>query len=316
MVTQQIDITSPTIQDQCTFVVKIFGHVVKSEHLDFLCWVPEGDSEKGFAQWNSFIGIENSKKRKAVLLDDLEEDVELPSGSSFPAQTTQSGRPGRMPIFEPSAISLLRMSTYMQMKTTPNELLTWIAQDARDRTGAIADTYNWAVNAYDIGHPAHHLALYLSWVLNKMTPCTKVDATLTKSTKSPYYIPSRSAKAAKTKRTPSELNFGWYLLWIMAMLDPDSPWRQGIPPAKKGTKVRPMGKKWTDFFSTYQQPPILLLLQVTKPLCCQMEEGSQLPSSSLTSTLHQPVLKTSIIPLWDRIFFSSHLLSWSRDTIS
>jgi hypothetical protein len=110
----------------------------------------------------------------------------------------------------------------------------------------IQENYQWAYSTYSAQNPIHRLAFIISSVMSGMAPSYMVVTRSAPRNNPPPWTDTHSATRHPLQSGP--ICFGWWLMYLLTMLDSQSPLRRSIQPPIGGRRVI-LGSDWVDTMS-------------------------------------------------------------------
>lgn len=262
LVTSQMEIAVPTEDLKKQWMGEIAALVLKRMRIDFLPWSPgERPTPDGWARWNSFVmlsgaGPSHPVRHHVIIIDDLSEE-EIDVGGGLPAAGGLSSAAGSSSVttlgatqtnaWSPSTLPLLQLRSHLGVHHIPTEIAR-LQADATSSPPIVRACYLFLVEHYDKNNKVHHLALIMSWVFCKMAPCYMLQA---RKGSGHVTAPAWSSEPNSVRRPygPGVEGFGWWFIFILSVLDENSPLRVRMLAAGQGKRRSPFGADWVDNMS-------------------------------------------------------------------
>ena len=264
LVTDQMSIRNPSESEQKAFVGDTAMNVFNKLGISLLPWSSEeSGSNSGWSTWNSWILVTTSSQPrrpksvpKLIILTD--DEIEIESDISMnPSPRKDSQRNVFTGSWTPSSLSILEMPAHLNIQLRPDKL-QFISKEVAACKEVVQQNYQWAHLAYNTQHPIHRLAFFTAWVMNSMAPQYLVFTKSAPVDQPPEWTDKISASRRRLESGPS--CFGWWLMYLLTMLDPRSPLRSRLGSVTPGYRVV-LGADWVDTMSMlYSFKPSILIL--------------------------------------------------------
>ncbi len=265
MVCNQITHALPSDEEKKAFVgdtaVNVFNHL----RITVLPWSDaQLGSDSAGAVFNSWITIATSsqpppsssqKRRRITIISDDEIDLDMAIDSDTPlhpgpsSQSATTSRNHQPPPFvdswNPSTLSLLELPGLLSVTLRPDEL-EHISSEISVMKHVIQENYHWAYSAYSAQNPIHKLAFIIALVFSRMAPAYMVVTRSAPRNQPPLWTDVRSSTRRPLQSGP--ICFGWWLIYLIVMLDSESPLRRNIQ-AAPGSRRFILGADWADTMS-------------------------------------------------------------------
>ena len=264
MVCSQITYANPSDEEKKAFVgdtaVNVFNHL----RITVLPWSDaQSGSDSAPAIFNSWITIASSsqppsssshKKTHVTIISDDEIDMDMsmdldtpPGPSSQSAIRPRNHPPPFVDSWIPSTHSLLDLPALLSVTLRPDEL-EHISSEALVMKDVIQENYHWAYSAYSAHNPIHKLAFIIASVFSRMAPTYMVVTKSAPRNHPPLWTDARSSTRRPLVSGP--ICFGWWLTYLIIMLDSDSPLRRNVHTAPGSRRVI-LGADWADTMSKH-----------------------------------------------------------------
>ena len=264
MVCNQISYANPSDEEKKAFVgdtaVTVFNHF----RITVLPWSDaQSGSDSANAVFNSWITIASSsqpssssshKKTHLTIISDDEMDLDMnmddntslrPGPSSQSAIRQRNQPPPFVDSWIPSSLSLLELPTLLSVTLRPDEL-EHISSEVLVMKDVIQENYHWAYSAYSAHNPIHKLAFIIASVLSRMAPTYMVVTKSAQRNQPPPWTDTRSS--TRRPLLSGSICFGWWLTYLIIMLDSTSPLRRNVHTTPGSRRVI-LGADWADTMS-------------------------------------------------------------------
>jgi hypothetical protein len=154
----------------------------------------------------------------------------------------------------PSTLSILELPSHLNVTLRPDEL-ELISREVKTMKEVVQQNHNWAYSAYSATNHIHKLAFIVAWVMTRIAPTYMVATRTAPRNQPPPWIDTRNASRRPLQSGP--ICFGFWLMYLVTMLDSHSPLRQGLQPVIGGRRIV-LGADWVDSMSTHTISPTSL----------------------------------------------------------
>jgi hypothetical protein len=253
MVCNQMSLANPSELEKKAFVgdtaINVFNHL----RITILPWSDaQSGSDSSWSVFNSWITIATSSQssttrphsHQVTIISDDEMDIDLAAGPSL-QHTTSHQPPPFVDSWIPSSLSLLELPAHLHVMLRPDEL-EHISSHVLAMKDVIQENYQWAYSTYSAQNPIHRLAFIISSVMSGMAPSYMVVTRSAPRNNPPPWTDTHSATRHPLQSGP--ICFGWWLMYLLTMLDSQSPLRRSIQPPIGGRRVI-LGSDWVDTMS-------------------------------------------------------------------
>lgn len=260
MVCQQIGLSNPTEADHKNFVgdtaINVFNHL----RITIIPWSDvDSGSGSAWSLFNSWITISTSSQSAhartlprtiTFISDDEVEIISITDPDTVPHQSTSRSAGHRSTAaftdsWVPSIQSLLELPTQINITLRPDEL-ELISSQAQEMHQIVKDNYEWVYSEYSTQKPIHKLSFIVASVMTRMAPSYMVAPHAAPLHQPPAWTSTRSSTRYPLQAGP--LTFGWWLMYLVTMLDSNSPLRQGLQPVVGKRRLK-LGAEWVDSMS-------------------------------------------------------------------
>ena len=264
MVCKQMSHANPSDKEKKAFISDTTTNVFNHLQITILPWSDaQSGSDSASTVFNSWITIATSSQpppsssqmsRHITIISDDEMDLDMNIDSDAPPRPGPSSQSGTSPRNQPppfghswipSTLSLSELPRLLSVTLRPDEL-EHISSEALVMNNIILKNYHWAYSAYSAHNPIHKLAFIIALVFSCMAPAYMVVTRSAPRNQPPPWTDTHSTTRRPLQSGP--ICFGWWLIYLIVMLDSGSPLRCNVR-AAPGSRRFVLGADWADTMS-------------------------------------------------------------------